>query len=90
MKVGVPREVFPGESRVALIPSAVAGLKKAGLDVVVERDAGVKAGFTNAAYEHAGALIDEILFLSELESGKEVVALGHTNAAGRCGCEWML
>jgi NAD(P) transhydrogenase subunit alpha len=57
MKVGVPREVFHGESRVALIPSAVAGLKKAGLDVVVERDAGVKAGFTNAAYEHAGASI---------------------------------
>ena len=30
--------------------------------------------------EDAGALIDEILFLSELESGKEVVTLGHTNA----------
>jgi two-component system, OmpR family, phosphate regulon sensor histidine kinase PhoR len=33
-----------------------------------------------AEVEHAGALIDEILFLSELESGKEVVALGYTNA----------
>jgi signal transduction histidine kinase len=33
-----------------------------------------------AEVEHAGALIDEILFLSELESGKEIVALGHTNA----------
>ena len=33
-----------------------------------------------AEIEHAGALIDEILFLSELESGKEIVALGHTNA----------
>ncbi len=33
-----------------------------------------------AEVEHAGALIDEILFLSELESGKEVVALGWTNA----------
>ena len=30
--------------------------------------------------ENAGQLIDEILFLSELESGKEVVSLGHTNA----------
>jgi signal transduction histidine kinase len=30
--------------------------------------------------EDAGALIDEILFLSELESGREVVALGHTTA----------
>jgi two-component system phosphate regulon sensor histidine kinase PhoR len=33
-----------------------------------------------AEVEHAGALIDEILFLSELESGKEVVALGRTTA----------
>ena len=33
-----------------------------------------------AEVENAGALIDEILFLSELESGKEVVSLGHTNA----------
>jgi len=33
-----------------------------------------------AEVEHAGALIDEILFLSELESGREVVALGHTRA----------
>jgi signal transduction histidine kinase len=33
-----------------------------------------------AEVEHAGALIDEVLFLSELESGKEVVTLGHTNA----------
>ncbi len=33
-----------------------------------------------AEVEHAGALIDEILFLSELESGKEIVALGSTNA----------
>src|SRR5205814_1415143 len=33
-----------------------------------------------AEVEHAGALIDEILFLSELESGKEIVSLGRTNA----------
>jgi two-component system, OmpR family, phosphate regulon sensor histidine kinase PhoR len=33
-----------------------------------------------AEVENAGALIDEILFLSELESGKEVVSLGHTAA----------
>jgi two-component system, OmpR family, phosphate regulon sensor histidine kinase PhoR len=33
-----------------------------------------------AEVEHAGALIDEILFLSELESGREVVSLGRTNA----------
>jgi len=54
VKVGVPRETWPGENRVALIPAAAAALKKAGLDVVVERDAGVAAGFPSSAYEAAG------------------------------------
>jgi H+-translocating NAD(P) transhydrogenase subunit alpha len=57
MKVGVPRETWPGENRVALIPSAAATLKKAGLDVVIEHDAGAAAGFTSAAYEQAGAAL---------------------------------
>jgi NAD(P) transhydrogenase subunit alpha len=54
MKVGVPRETWPGEHRVSLIPSAAAALKKAGLDVVVEQDA---AGFPSSAYEQAGATV---------------------------------
>ena len=57
MKVGVPRETWPGEHRVSLIPSAAAALKKTGLDVVVEQDAGVAAGFPSAAYEQAGASV---------------------------------
>ena len=57
MRVGVPRETFPGEHRVALIPSAVAALKKAGLDVVIEQDAGAAAGFPSAAYETASATV---------------------------------
>jgi H+-translocating NAD(P) transhydrogenase subunit alpha len=57
MRVGVPRESWPGETRVALIPSAVAGLKKAGVDVVVETGAGAAAGFTDQAYAQAGAEI---------------------------------
>jgi NAD(P) transhydrogenase subunit alpha len=57
MKVGVPRETWPGERRVALIPAAAATLKKAGLDVIVEQDAGADAGFTAAAYEAAGVAV---------------------------------
>src|SRR5258708_20864818 len=57
MKVGIPRETWPGENRVALIPSAAAGLKKNGLDVVVEQDAGVAAGFPSSAYQQAGATV---------------------------------
>src|SRR5947199_5882487 len=57
MRVGVPRETWRGEHRVALIPSGAAALKKSGLDVVVEQDAGLAAGFPSTAYEQAGATI---------------------------------
>ncbi len=55
MRIGVPLETEPRERRVALVPDGVARLKKAGADVVVQRGAGIAAGFTDAAYEKAGA-----------------------------------
>ncbi len=57
MMVGVPRESFPGERRVALVPAAVTSLIKAGLEVLVEADAGLEAGYTNSDYESKGAKI---------------------------------
>ncbi len=45
MIVGVPRESFPGERRVALVPAAIPNLTKAGLEVVVEASAGAGAGW---------------------------------------------
>ena len=57
MTVGIPKETWPGETRVALIPSTVAALRKAGLTVIVEENAGTAAGFTDAAYRDAGAQI---------------------------------
>jgi NAD(P) transhydrogenase subunit alpha len=57
MKVGVTKETWPGETRVALIPASVTALKKTGLEVIVERGAGVAAGFPDAAFEQAGAAV---------------------------------
>jgi NAD(P) transhydrogenase subunit alpha len=57
MKVGVPKETLRGETRVALIPASVAALKKAGLDLLIERGAGAAAGFIDSAYELAGATV---------------------------------
>lgn len=57
MKVGIPIETSPGERRVAVIPAGVATLRKAGLEVVVERGAGAAAGFTDASYEKQGAVL---------------------------------
>ena len=50
MILGVPKETFPGERRVAIVPAVVAPLKKLGIDVVVERGAGEAAGFPDSAY----------------------------------------
>jgi H+-translocating NAD(P) transhydrogenase subunit alpha len=55
MIVGVPRETFPGERRVALVPAVVPALTKAGLEVVVEAGAGADAGFLDAEYVAKGA-----------------------------------
>jgi NAD(P) transhydrogenase subunit alpha len=55
MRVGIPTESWPGETRVALIPSAVPGLIKAGLEVVVQEGAGMAAGFRDEAYRTHGA-----------------------------------
>ncbi|MBA2303313.1 MAG: NAD(P)(+) transhydrogenase (Re/Si-specific) subunit alpha, partial [Acidobacteria bacterium] len=57
MKVGIPRETWPGETRVAVIPASVPALTKAGLEVVVEQGAGNAAGFLDDAYQAQGATI---------------------------------
>lgn len=55
MIIGVPREAFPGERRVALIPSSVASLTKAGHTVRIEKNAGYSAGYVDAEYSAKGA-----------------------------------
>jgi len=55
MKIGVPKETMPGETRVGLVPETVGRLTKANNTVIVERGAGVASAFTDEAYEKAGA-----------------------------------
>ena len=55
MIVGVPVESYPQEQRVALVPSLVRSLTKAGLEVLVEQGAGENAGFPDTAYKEQGA-----------------------------------
>lgn len=58
LSVGVPKEAWPHERRVAITPDKVAQLKKAGVaEVRVESGAGAEASFTDQAYAAAGALI---------------------------------
>ncbi len=55
MIVGVTKESFPGERRVALVPASVTALKKLGVDVSIEVGAGTEAGFLDSAYLAVGA-----------------------------------
>ena len=54
MIVGVPKETFPGERRVALVPAVLPTLAKAGIQVLLEAGAGTAAGFPDAAYTEKG------------------------------------
>ncbi|MEY3184438.1 MAG: transhydrogenase subunit alpha, partial [Pseudomonadota bacterium] len=57
MLIGVPREIYPGEKRVATVPDVVSKLIKLGFDVQIERGAGELADLSDAAFIEAGASI---------------------------------
>jgi NAD(P) transhydrogenase subunit alpha len=57
MRVAVPKEIRPGEMRVALVPDIINKLTKAGLDVVIEAGAGLTAQASDEQYRAAGATV---------------------------------
>lgn len=81
--VGLPRETFPGEWRVALVPAALPVLAKAGMDVIVEHGAGDAAGFADGAYEKNGATIGSRAEIFEADVVVQVRTCGANPDAGR-------
>jgi NAD(P) transhydrogenase subunit alpha len=71
MRVAVPREIVPGERRVALVPRSVGPLTGAGHEVMVQASAGAEAAFPDEAYTAAGATI--VPTAQDLYSRAEVV-----------------
>jgi NAD(P) transhydrogenase subunit alpha len=71
MIVGVPKETFPGERRVALSASAIPNLVKAGMEVLIEAGAGFSAGYPDAEYAAKGAKI--VAKRADVFSGADVV-----------------
>jgi H+-translocating NAD(P) transhydrogenase subunit alpha len=57
MLIGVPREIARGERRVALVPEVGSQLTRGGHRVLIEREAGLRAGFTDEAYRAAGCVL---------------------------------
>src|ERR1700733_4336432 len=84
MIVGVPRESFPGERRVALVPAVVPVLAKAGLEVVVQAGAGIDAGYPDADYVAKGAKIiaDRAEFFRAADIIVQILCYGSNDQTG--------
>ncbi len=85
MKIGVVKETFPGERRVALVPGVLASLKKAGLEVLLEPGAGLAAGFPDGDYQDKGATLaaDRAQVFRDSDILLQVRTLGANLEAGR-------
>jgi NAD(P) transhydrogenase subunit alpha len=83
--VGVPKESYPGERRVALVPVAVPNLIKAGIEVIVETGAGDQAGYPDAAYVDKGAKIvpDRAAVFSSADIVVQVLCYGSNDITGK-------
>ena len=57
MKIGVPKETMPGETRVALIPSLLAAIVREKHEIFIESGAGLAAGHSDEQYAKAGAKV---------------------------------
>ncbi len=71
MRIGIPKEIFPEERRVAATPEVAAQLKGLGFDVAVESDAGVAASFSDDAYRQAG--IDVVADAAAVWSQSDII-----------------
>ncbi len=84
MIVAVPKETFPGERRVALVPASIPALSKAGFHVHVEAGAGQAAGFPDQLYVERGAQIvdDRAQLFQAADVVAQVRCLGANPTAG--------
>ena len=84
MIVGVPRESYPGERRVGLVPMVLPSLVKAGFEVVVEAGAGAEAGYPDMQYIEKGAKIlrDRAAVFSAADIVVQVLCYGSNDVTG--------
>lgn len=85
MIVGVPKETYPGERRVALVPVVIPNLLKAGLEVIVEAGAGEQAGYPDKAYTEKGAKIvpDRAAVFAAADIVVQVLCYGSNDVTGK-------
>lgn len=85
MIVGVPKESYPGERRVALVPAVVTNLVKAGFGIVIEAGAGEQAGYPDSFYVDKGAKVlpERAAVFSEADIVVQVLCYGSNDITGK-------
>jgi H+-translocating NAD(P) transhydrogenase subunit alpha len=83
--VGVPKESYPGERRVALVPAVIPLLAKAGLEVVIESHAGEQAGYPDTLYAEKGGKVlpDRAAVFSTADIIVQVLCYGANDLTGK-------
>ena len=87
MIIGVPKEIYPGERRVALVPAVLPMLTKAGFEVQVQSGAGLEAGYPDSAYQEKGAKIvaDRAAIFAAADIIVQVLCYGANDINGPSG-----
>jgi len=83
VRVGIPRETYPGETRVATTPAALQQLERVGVEAVVESGAGAAAGFADDVYAEKGAKVGSREDAFGADVVLQVRTLGQNPDAGR-------
>lgn len=85
MIIGVSKETYPGERRVALVPMVIPILAKAGFEVLIQSNAGIQAGYPDSQYTEKGAQIvsDRAALFAKADIVVQVLCYGSNDVTGR-------
>src|SRR5579871_3037110 len=83
--IGVPKEIYPGERRVALVPMVIPNLAKAGFEVAIEEGAGIEAGYPDGLYVEKGAKLfpDRATLFANADIVVQVLCYGSNDITGK-------
>jgi H+-translocating NAD(P) transhydrogenase subunit alpha len=83
--IGVPKEIYPGDRRVALVPAVLPTLIKAGFEVHIQSDAGIEAGYPDSQYVDKGAKLvaDRAAVFAAADIIVQVLCYGSNDMTGK-------
>ena len=85
MIIGVPKEIYPGDRRVALVPAVLPTLTKAGFEVQIQSGAGIEAGYPDSQYADKGGKLvaDRAAVFAAADIIVQVLCYGSNDMTGQ-------